>query len=455
MSQPASPTLHPAQATRQVDDALQLVLTGLPPCARARIDAHFVDDAGMTWRSRAVFQADADGIVDVSRSASIDGSYIGVEPRGLYWSAAPCAVEERNAFLASRHTNPKAVGASTWTDPTTPVRIDFEAAVLEGLAQQPRKVASASCTLLRQAEGVRTTVVREGRLRGVLYEPAQVTPTTPLVIALSGSNGGIPTALAAMLASRGVVVFAQAFFAYEDLSAGLVEIPLEMFAEGAHWLAGRHGRHRVGVLGGSRGGELALLLGATFPDRFSAVVAGCPAHVVHAGFSASGQMGVSAWTLNGKPVPYARLDDMDAEASMANMQLAWRSHRPIYLEGWTPEVEAHAGIAVERSRAAILLVSGTNDELWPASLASERVMRRLRTAGYAHPSRHLAYEGAGHWVMRPAGIDFALTDGMVHPVINAWIPLGGSAKANAEASLDSFRKTCGWFHLYATEQIHD
>lgn len=48
-----------------------------------------------------------------------------------------------------------------------------------------------------------------------------------------------------------------------------------------------------------------------------------------------------------------------------------------------------------------------------------------------------------------------VTDGMMHPLINVWGPLGGSPKANAEASLASFREACDWFNFYATESPDD
>jgi len=246
-------------------------------------------------------------------------------------------------------------------------------------------------------------------------------------------------------------VLAMGVFAYEDLSPELVDIPLEQFAEGADWLARRHGRRRVGVIGGSRGGELALLLGASFPDRFSAVVGLCPAHVVHGGLPRDGRAGTAAWTLNGTALPFARFPEVEAAYSPSFWREREATHRPMYLEGWTPEVEAQAGIPVERSRAAILLISGAADELWPAAIASERAMRRLRSAGYAHPCRSVVFEGAGHWVTRPSGIDFGQSDGMVHPVLGAWMPLGGTAKANAEASLQGFRIACDWLKQYATD----
>jgi len=53
------------------------------------------------------------------------------------------------------------------------------------------------------------------------------------------------------------------------------------------------------VLGGSRGGELALLLGAAFPAAFR-VVANAPSNVVWPGLSDDSE--TPAWTLNGKPL---------------------------------------------------------------------------------------------------------------------------------------------------------
>ena len=54
---------------------------------------------------------------------------------------------------------------------------------------------------------------------------------------------------------------------------------------------------RVGVIGTSRGGELVLLLGATFP-QVVAVVANVPSHVV---WRRGGTR--SAWTYRGEPLP--------------------------------------------------------------------------------------------------------------------------------------------------------
>ena len=62
----------------------------------------------------------------------------------------------------------------------------------------------------------------------------------------------------------------------------------------------------IAVMGGSRGGEVALLLGSMFPD-VKAVVAYSPSHVVWGGWPISDedrkkQTNRPAWTYKGKPV---------------------------------------------------------------------------------------------------------------------------------------------------------
>ncbi len=84
-----------------------------------------------------------------------------------------------------------------------------------------------------------------------------------------------------MLASRGYAAFNLAYFAEPGLPRGLVNIPLEYFENAIRWMRAQPWL-RDGFLaawGPSRGGELALLLGATFPD-INAVSAWVPSGVM-------------------------------------------------------------------------------------------------------------------------------------------------------------------------------
>jgi hypothetical protein len=89
-------------------------------------------------------------------------------------------------------------------------------------------------------------------------------------------------------------------------------------------------------------------------------------------------------------------------------------------------------IPVEQTNGPILLVSGDDDRMWPASRMGRQIIERL--AAHRHPftSRHVHYPNAGH-LMRPPGVPTGVLDGK--------FALGGTpagqAAANRAAWLES------------------
>jgi hypothetical protein len=129
----------------------------------------------------------------------------------------------------------------------------------------------------------------------------------PGVVVLTGSGGGLDARRAGLLASHGFPALALAYFTFPGRPAWLVEQPLEYFEAGFAWLRRQPGvRGRVRVMGISRGGELALLLGATFAE-VAAVVAYVPSSVVWGPVvaypSSVLQAPLSAWSYRGVPLP--------------------------------------------------------------------------------------------------------------------------------------------------------
>jgi acetyl esterase/lipase len=129
---------------------------------------------------------------------------------------------------------------------------------------------------------------------------------------LGGSEGGLlGEGVAATLARRGYAALALAYFGTRSLPSELVEIPVEYFAEALRWRRLRPDEadgDRVALMGGSKGGELALLLGATYPEDIRAVVGYVPSGVVYQGVSFDPWYYVrgvrSSWTSRGKSVPF-------------------------------------------------------------------------------------------------------------------------------------------------------
>jgi dienelactone hydrolase len=296
-----------------------------------------------------------------------------------------------------------------------------------------KAIANGSFELIYLSGDVERIPVKDGRLRGVFFRP-KAKGKYPGVMTLSGSGGGVSETRAALLAAHGYAVFTLAYFNYEDLPKELANIPLEYFDEGLAWLAKQEGvaADRLAVMGGSRGGELALLLASRF-SKIKAVVAYVPGHVVVAGLASEP---TAAWTHDGKPIPYFRANVDEAErrkiiaANPGNTTPVWR----LFLKD--RKAAEKAAIPVEKIIGPVLLISGKDDRTWPSTELAEEVVKRLREKNHAHTVRHLAYDDTGHLIGFP---NVPVGDGcFYHPTRKAWRETGGTPQGNAFASWDSW-----------------
>ena len=137
-----------------------------------------------------------------------------------------------------------------------------------------------------------------------------------------------------MLASHGYAALNLAYFAQPGLPRGLVNIPLEYFENAIRWMRKQPwlGDRFLAAWGTSRGGELALLLGATFPD-INAVSAWVPSGVMFWGIGPN-ELGDprdrASWTFRGKPLPYLQQDNPFAEKIPAQERGHPIAYAPVY-----------------------------------------------------------------------------------------------------------------------------
>ena len=253
------PQIQLSADTVLVDEKVATVVSGLAPGqpVTVRLSATL---GGLTWAAHAAFIADARGRVDLATLAATSGTYERADPMGLFWSA-----------LQDTTSAPPAA-ATPLPRPSLP-----DPELIQLIAEVDGQ-AAALTTLRRRfvQEGVRLMPVRESGLVASFYEPPQPGPHPALMI-LGGSGGGIPERTAQLLASHGYAALAVGYFGMAGLPASLSLIPLEYFGRALEWLQAQRAVDgtKVGVLGGSRGGELALLLAATHP-QITAVVACAP-----------------------------------------------------------------------------------------------------------------------------------------------------------------------------------
>ncbi len=301
-------------------------------------------------------------------------------------------------------------------------------------AEYRGETARAELSRRLMTPSVRRREVREDGLAATFFDHQD--GPRPGVLVVGGSGGGLAEDLPAMLASHGYAVLSLGYFAMESLPQDLLEIPLEYFGRAIKWMRGCGSveGNRLAVMGASRGGELALLLGATFPE-LKAVVAYVPSGVVWPGIGrAPSPSPRAAWTHGGEPVAFMPSPPPDPQtwtkSPVALTPTFVHALKACAREQWTE-------IAVENINGPILMLSGSDDQMWPSLTLADIAAQRLLRSDFARGFEHVTYAGAGHFIRFPYSP--VLTE-IFHPIVRTLMALGGEPAANAAADLDSWRR---------------
>jgi dienelactone hydrolase len=407
-----------------MDVPVVVELKGFAPRQPVTLTATQIFPSHSRWQAKATFTTDAKGNVSLARQAPLSGSYEGVAAMGVIWSA-------------QRVLPPAPPFPVDWI--LQPSFIHLEA---RGANDQ-----RAESTIARRAAaaGVTRNAIRSDGVVGVLFLPPGEGPH-PAVLILHGGGGGMDEYTGAMLASRGYAALNLAYFSEPGLPRGLFNIPLEYFENAIRWMRAQPwlGNGFLAAWGPSRGGELALLLGATFAD-INAVSAWAPSGVMFwpIGLAEKGDTRPPAsWTWRGKPLPYLQENNDSVEPLPPQQPGQPMAYTTVYLKHLRDQrAVERATIPVENIRGPILLVSGTDDQMWPSSDLADIAMRRLESKNFRFPFRHLKYRDAGHLILLPFGPRTTRVIGFkAEGFAGMLYTQGGTTKADAEAGTDAWRE---------------
>jgi dienelactone hydrolase len=394
------------------DEAFDLVIEGAPPGATVTLEATMVDSDSDPWSSKTTWEADDDGRVTVADSEPVTGAYEDASTMGWLWSMTPESKEE--PFSHSVSADEKAVSLTATTDVG---RVETDV------------------TLELNDPGISLSRIQSDDFVGGIAEPAGDGPH-PGVLLLHGAAPYSQWRLMQLLASHGYAALGLQYFGDGDpVPDALERVQLPYFDRAQRWFRDREFVQDapVGVIGESRGGELAFLLGARF-DWVGAVVSYVGSGV---GWGAAGNTAVPAWEDDGEPVPFLQTEGRLRLTEDGEYYRTTPMHEA-GLDAVDASTLEQATFAVENADCPVLAISGGDDQLWPATRLSEIAMDRLREHDFEYDFEHASYEAAGHGISEPF-LPTANREGRSIQGRRSFA-FGGTAAGYATADSDSWPK---------------
>ncbi len=217
----------------------------------------------------------------------------------------------------------------------------------------------------------------------------------PLLVAFGGGDGGNDWTRNYLkgkrdsLINKGYAVLAIGYFNTGNTPEYLDRISLDAISDTILSIA-KHpkiNQDKIVLMGGSRGGELALNLASRF-SHFKAIIALSTSNVSFPAITWSAN--TSSWTYQDKEVPYVPAPFKTIIPALKGDLYTAHS---MMLEN--KDAAKNAEIEVENINGPILIISGKNDGQWPATKMSNRLMERLDENNFKFYKEHITLQG-GH-----------------------------------------------------------
>ncbi|XP_041436562.1 acyl-coenzyme A amino acid N-acyltransferase 1 isoform X2 [Xenopus laevis] len=390
------------------DEPVKIRAWGLPPQQLITIRAWLKDEKGAIFQSRAFYITTIEGEVDLEEASATGGDFQGVLPMGLLWSLKPTT-----PFL--RLIKRDVMGS--------PFLIHLEVYPYLVVLPSPKDTPCAAQIIERWyvTPGVQRYNVREGRIRGTLFLPPGEGPF-PGVIDMFGGFGGLMEFRSSLLASRGFASLALAYFAYDDLPKQLDVLELEYFEEAAQFLL-RNPKvinHGVGVIGVSKGAEIALALACHLP-------------MVKATVCINGTNAIYGFTLTYRDLCMRGIPYNSGRVEITDLGLLWS--RRVIEE--TKESEHQDSILpLEKARGPVLFLVGEEDKSYNSLKFAMEALARAKGRG-KNDVHLLSFPGTGH-LIEPPGSPLCHVSQPARDSLPVW--WGGELVAHCTAQETSWKE---------------
>lgn len=253
----------------------------------------------------------------------------------------------------------------------------------------------------------------------------------PGVIDLYTLGGTVCEPRAALLANKGFVVFALAFYGYQDMPKTVDKLHLEYFEEGVKFLQmqPKVKKSGIGIVSMSKSGDLALSMASYLPDIAATVcINTCSAN--------------SVFPLHYKNtiVPGFVGDPKRIRVLKSGIL----DMRDILNDPMEQEKTRCTVIPIERASCSFLFIASGDDRNWNSAFFAEQACGRLEAHGKNNYNM-VTYPTAGHFMEIPYMPHYPSG---FHAAVGQVVAFGGEPKSHADAQVDAWGEIQSFLKLH-------
>ncbi|MGP3483766.1 alpha/beta hydrolase [Streptococcus agalactiae] len=302
------------------------------------INAPMTLSTSMPWCSSGEFISDSTGKIDLTKTKSKWNTSEGGAAMGLFFNARP-KFTKRMKLKDSLADIPEhrcyQVVIRCLKDSKIVVRTHFTRYYLD--------------------LGLSSRNIIERDFQGRLFYDSKSSYSKPAIIVVSGSDGRIEKAqnIAQLLANRGYVTLAVAYFGLNGLPRDLNKIPLESIISAKHYLLDLPfvDKNNIGLYGRSKGAEL-VLTAESKQNTVKAIALNSPTHVNFEGIKGKMNSKSSSWTYQGAELLYHKF--------------SYREFLSKVIFKRKLKINSCEKIDISKIKSSLFILASKNYEIWDA-----------------------------------------------------------------------------------------
>lgn len=244
--------------------------------------------------------------------------------------------------------------------------------------------------------------IRKNGFAAIYQEGCKHKDTVIIRVGGSGASRERVIASGKFLVDAGYSVLFLGYYLWKDQQDIISEIPIDYVEKAIVWLKEKTGNPnlKIGMTGISQGASYTLACASNLSEIRSIALASPFDYVMEGNTNSFKPTGHSSYTFHEKELPYTKWKILETSTPMLLLQIIRDKNYGIsrmlrygYDKNgvWEP-----SRIPYEEMKADVLLLASKDDDCWPADLAVERIVKRLKESHYPYVVENHIYEKGCH-----------------------------------------------------------